>query len=550
MNSLIKGFQEFFEPLNNAQRTIFVTLALVIVVSIGALFYWSLKPEYTLLFGSLDTESANEIVEQLDDEGVRYRIENNGRSIYVQSGRVHELRMKMASLGVAHSDVQGYELFDSNALGMTDFMQQVNKKRALEGELARTINSLEQVEFSRIHLVLPERSPFRESSVEASASVILNLKRGSSLRNEQVEGITALLAGSVEGLDAASVTVLDQAGNRLTDGLQNNSDFATGSVQMQLRQKTEGYLTERGQSMLDRVLGHGNSILRVSAEHDFDRLLRESDIIDPDSRTIISEERRSDVNTNEQLQQVPVDEFTPVDRRGETVVVSNQNQENTIQTRNYEVNKTREVYEKTSGQISRLSASVLLNYKQTVQTNDNGEPVLVSEPYTQDEIEEFREIVRVALGIQPGRGDELSITQIQFYDPSSQSPDALFTSVPVTQNDWLRWTLILLTLGAIIYLIFSIRKRLGGELEGAMVKSGSGDDFSDVPYVEQENEMTNENSEDEEPEDFIDRKLSGQARRQLAQKEYVLEEIRDFIELKPAEASKVIRAYMTMDEEN
>jgi len=548
MDSLLKGFKDFFKPLNTAQRTMFVSLTAVIVIFVGVLFYWSLQPEYTLLFGSLDSESANEIVEDLDEQGVKYKVENGGQSIYVLSGEVHELRMKMASKGVKGSDVQGYELFDTNALGMTDFMQQVNNKRALEGEIARTINSLEQVDFTRIHLVLPERSPFRESSVEASASVILNLKRGKSLKNDQIEGITALIAGSVEGLEATAVTVLDQNGNRLTDGLQQNSDYASGSIQMQLRQNTESYLTDRGQTMLDRVLGHGNSILRVSAEHDFDRLLRESEIIDPDSRTIISEERRSDVNTNEQLQQVPIDEFTPVDQRGETVIVGNTNQENSTQTRNYEVNRTREVYEKTQGEIKRLSASVLINYKQSVKQGEDGQTETVSEPYTDEEIEEFREIVRLALGIQPGRGDELSITQVEFFDPTVQGSDPYFQSPPITVNDWIRWIIILITIGLIVYLIFSIRKRLGADLEGALVKTpASSNQFDDVPYVEEEKNM--EDLDEEEYEDFIDRKLSGKARKQLEQKEYALEEIRDFIELKPSEASKVIRAYMTLEEE-
>jgi flagellar M-ring protein FliF len=353
----------------------------------------------------------------------------------------------------------------------------------------------------------------------------------------------------VEGLEASAVTVLDQNGNRLTDGLQQNSDYASGSIQMQLRQNTESYLTDRGQTMLDRVLGHGNSILRVSAEHDFDRLLRESEIIDPDSRTIISEERRSDVNTNEQLQQVPIDEFTPVDQRGETVVVGNTNQENSSQTRNYEVNRTREVYEKTQGEIKRLSASVLINYKQTVRQGEDGQTETVSEPYTEEEIEEFREIVRLALGIQPGRGDELSITQVEFFDPTSQGTDPYFQSPPITVNDWIRWIIILVTIGLIVYLILSIRKRLGGELEGALVKAPeSSNQFDDVPYVEEEKNM--EDMDEEEYEDFIDRKLSGKARKQLEQKEYALEEIRDFIELKPTEASKVIRAYMTLEEED
>jgi flagellar M-ring protein FliF len=550
MDKLSEQYQEFFGPLSPAQRTMFGGMILLVIVFVGLLFYWALKPDYTLLFGSLQPDAAGEIIEELDSQGVRYRLEDNGRSIYVQSDRVHQLRINLASSGFTRNDVQGYELFDANALGMTDFMQQVNKKRALEGELARSINSLEQVEFTRIHLVLPERSPFQQSRVEASASVVLTLKRGMRLRSEQVEGITSLIAGSVEGLDQSSVTVLDQNGNRLTDGLDSHSDFASGSMQMQLRKKTEAYLTERGQSMLDRVLGPGNSILRVSAEHDFDRLVRESDIIDPESRIVISEERRSETDRDESSQLVPIDEFTPIDRRGESVVTSSRDNERTTQTRNYEVNKTRELYEKTQGEIRRVTASVLINYKQRVGVNENGEQVLTNEPYTDREIEEFREVVRVALGIQPGRGDELSITQIEFYDPTANDPRSYFMDQPTPWNDIIRWSVILFTFLLIVALIYNIRKKMGTQ-ETGLVMGYPRQTIEEVPMDEGDEESTPklEDMTDEEAADFIDKKISGQARKQLQQKAYVMEEIKDFVELKPAEAAQVIRAMMTADED-
>lgn len=287
MNRYAELFKEFFGPLSTAQRIMFAGLFLVIVGIIGGLFYWSQQEDQMLLFGSLDAEAAQEIVAELDNRGIKYKIEDGGRSIYVPSDRVHELRLDLAPMGGGISEIPGYELFDQNALGMTDFMQEVNKQRALEGEIARSINSLEQVEYSRIHIVMPERSPFDETAVQASASVILNLKPNRTLKPEQIEGITALIAGSIQDLEPQNITILDQAGNRLTDEIDYANEFgAGGTTQMQLRQKTEAYLTERGQSMLDRVLGAGNSILRVSVEHNFDRITRESDLIDPDSRTV------------------------------------------------------------------------------------------------------------------------------------------------------------------------------------------------------------------------------------------------------------------------
>jgi len=551
MSNITTTFQEFFGPLNPAQRTLFVGMAVAVMVFVGVLFYWALKPDYVLLFGSLQPEAAQQVAAELDERGVSYRVENDGRSIYVSNSQVHELRMKLATISSSRSDVQGYELFDANSLGMTDFMQQVNKKRALEGELARSINSLDQVEFSRVHLVLPERTPFQQSSVQATASVIITLKQGKKLGGDQVTGITSLIAGSVESLDAESITILDQAGNRLTESGDSNSDFASGNLQMQLRKTTENYLTERGQSMLDRVLGNGNSILRVSAEHDFDRLIRESDLIDPDSRLIISEDRRSEINNEENLQQVPVDEFTPIDRRGESIVTSRRDHETTSQTRNYEVNKTREIYEKTQGEIKRLSASVLLNYKQNLQTNEAGEEVMVAEPYTADEIEEFREVVRLALGITPARGDELTITQIQFHDPTAVENFGYFRDTPTPWSGIFRWGLILATFIAIVLLIMNIRKRMGEGVPEVTMSLPVPEPKDKIEQLElsDEEKQSLEGMSDEEVEDFVDKKLTDKSRKQLEQKAYVMEEIKDFVELKPAEAAHVIRAMMTLEDE-
>lgn len=546
MNHYIEKFQTFFGPLSPAQRAMFIGLVVVIGLFIGTLFYWALKPDYTLLFGSMNSETAQEIVQQLDERGVSYRLEDGGGSIFVNSDMVHQLRLELASVGLVQSDVTGYELFDNNALGMTDFMQQVNRKRALEGELARSINTLEQVESARLHLVLPERTPFQRTSVEASASVILSMRRGQRLSNEQVTGITSLIAASVEGLEASGVTVLDQNGNRLTDGLESHADYASGSLQMQLRKQTEAYLTEQGQTMLDRVLGPGNSIVRVSAEHDFDRLVRESDLIDPDSRTIISEERRSDIQNDETFQQIPIDEFTPLNLRGETIPTANRGNESTSQTRNYDVNRTRELYEKTQGEVRRLSASVLVNYKQSVEINENGEEIVTQEPYTPEEIEEFQEMVRLALGIQPNRGDELSITQIEFYDPLNMDQVSHFLDPYTPWSDIIRWGLILAAFLTILGLIYSLRKGTGTDLVIGSI--GSGHDQMDSFPLEEGSENSLEFL-DENEEDFIDRKLSGSAQRQLEQKAYVMEEIKEFIEMKPAEAAQVMRVIMTFDKE-
>lgn len=315
MSSITEKFKQFLDPLSPAQRALFFGLSIAIVILVGTVFYWTLRPSYTLLFGSLESGSAQEITQALDERGVAYQLENGGRSIFVSSDKVDKLRLELAPLGAPKSDMKGYELFDSNNLGMTDYMQQLNNRRALEGELSRSVNTLKQVKSSRVHLVLPERSPFEQNAVKASASVLLTLESGSNLSKEGVEGITSLIAGSVEGLKADDVTIVDHAGNRLTDDGKGQNELTDGSW-LTSERKTENYLTERGQSMLDRVLGPGNSILRVAVEQNFDSLVRESNKIDPESRTLISEQRNQEVHNEEGSEIVPIDEFTPVENRG------------------------------------------------------------------------------------------------------------------------------------------------------------------------------------------------------------------------------------------
>ena len=545
MNKYLDSFQEFFGPLSNAQRVMFIGLMVVIITIVGSIFYWSQKTDYSLLFGGLQPEAAQEIVAELNGQGISYEL-GEGGTIFVPDDQVYELRMQLAALGGGSAkDVKGYELFDTNSLGMTDFMQQVNNKRALEGELARSINSLDQVEFSRIHLVLPERSPFEEASVEASASVILNIKRGSKLTKEQIEGISSLIAGSVESLEATNVTVLDQAGNRLSDEIDLESEFGFGSTQMQLRQKTEAYLTERGQTMLDRVLGAGNSILRVSVIHNFDRLIRESDLIDPDSRTVISEERREQTDANEASEPQPIDQRLPPEERGAPIVVSSNENTSSSETRNYEVNRTREVFEKTQGELENVTASVLLNYKKVNQEGPDGEQVVNYQPYPDEEVEELKEVVMLALGMRQERGDQLSIKQIEFFDKELIDGGNYFTNQPTSYNDILRWSLIGLTFIAVVFLLNSIRKKMGDE---------------DLKTVS--NFKADEQLKGKEEQDALEESKGGEAieggektpeleeqegQKTLASINISREEIVNFVELKPAEAAQVVRALMTKE---
>ena len=459
--------QDFFGVMNSAQKVMFgLLLSLVIIIS-GAIFFWAQQDEQVLLFGNLNLDNANSIVQKLDEKNIDYKISDGGNAIYVPSDKVHSLRLELASYGGGNTENKGYELFDTQSLGMTDFMQQVNQKRALEGELSRSINSLTQVRNSRVHLVLQERSPFEESSVEASASVILTLEPGNRLSSNQTSGIASLISGSVEGLSPNSVVILDQLGNRLSDDTDQDSGGDMGSVHMQIKQKTEAYLTDKGQSMLDRVLGAGNSIVRVSVEHDFEKVMKEIDTIDPDSRTVISETNSDQTTTDEDREQINATDYTPVEYMDEALIIGSNTVESSTQSRNYELNRTKEYIEETQGEITYISASILLNTPLTPTVNDDGETIFETDEYDDVRLNEFRDLIAKAIGIE-GNEDELvdkiAISQIEFYYNPYRENLEYQDSQGVDWENWGRVAAILISLLLAGFLVNNVRKNFSGSV--------------------------------------------------------------------------------------
>ncbi|MEX0779593.1 MAG: flagellar basal-body MS-ring/collar protein FliF [Balneolales bacterium] len=532
MGQLLANFRNFFSPLNGAQRALFGLLSVGLLIIIGLIFFWALKPSYAVLFSSLTSDSAQEIVEGLDSNGIQYELRDNGSTIRVPRDMVHDLRLKYAASGGSSSDYKGYELFDENALGMTDFMQRLNQKRALEGEISKTINSLGQVESSRVHIVIPERSPFQEQTVEPSSSVIVNLKSGQSLNKQQIEGISALISGSVEGLSNEDVVILDQSGNRISDNISESSDFAASSSQMKVRKNMEEYLVGKGQSMLDRVLGPGNSILRVSTEHNFDRLIRESNIIDPDSRVVISEENRTTRNAGQT--QEPVQGELEVEPFQLNVIED----ETLLQVRNYEVNKTTEQEESSVGEIDRISASLLLNHK-----NETVDGEIAYIPYTQDELDEISEIMSTALGIVPDRGDEITVTQMQFQDPYSlQSDEDGWMPQPIPYEDIIKYVFLTIAMIVIAAMVYRLSKNMGLQYEPILLEGEPGTGERLRPGLE--NRFLKADNTENDDDDIYVQKMSDEARYNMRASEVRTKEISEFMNKNPDEAAGLVRTMM------
>lgn len=553
MNKFFIALYKFFKPLTAPQKFLFGLLSAGIILAIGLLFFWATRPDYALLFGSLSPKAAQTIVEELQSNDVSYRLADGGTAIYVPREQVYDLRLKHAESGSAGTDYKGYELFDSNALGMTDFMQRVNLKRALEGELAKTISNVRNVEFARVHLVLPERSPFLATEVTASASVVVTMQPGKRLNTDQISGIASLVSGSVESLDIADVVILDQSGNKISENMSQGSELALSTTQMKVRQGAEAYLTEKGQSMLDRILGPGNSILRLSTEHDFEKIKRESQLIDPESQTVISEEIHTNSASNLQNELLPPDPTLPPALRQPEKPRSTEQEQSQIRIRNYEVNTTQESYEKPVGQITKITASITINEKKQVFKDINGADSLVYTPYTQAELNNIGNLLRSALGLDELRGDILTLTQFRFegepqFDFVAQQQEL---QEQMWRNELIRWLAIIAALTFAFYVLYRILRQNYPEAIPPLFFDGKAEledkkkDQKAIGKGVSDVEMTDRNKSDIDVETDVYRKrLSPEAQRRLEMKSKMFEEIKNFAEFKPDEAANMMRSML------
>ena len=559
MNQILESIGRFFKPLSAAQKVLFGLFTVAIIATVATLVYWSTRPNYSLLFSSLSPKSAQSIIDALKKSSEPYQLKDGGASIYVPQKDVYNLRIQFASQGLANSDYKGYDLFDNNNLGMTDFMQHVNLQRALEGELAKTINSIKQIQSSRVHLVLPKRSPFSDSNVKATAAVIVDTKPGRSLTASQIQGISDLVAGSVEDLTPDRVTILDQHGNKISQNVDNPT-LALSSAQLKIREADESYLTQKGQSMLDQMLGAGNSILRVSTENDFDKLTRDSQKIDPDSRTVISEEEHKDSNNKINGPVAP----NPPSVNGTTTQAGNanrNNQQSSVSIKNYEVSTVHEQYQKPVGTIKRITATVLLNYKRDRKKTAAGKDTVVYTPYTQAELNQIGASVKTALGMDATRGDQLTINQFHFEDDftSDSMPSPTYFTDTDSTNQWIRWGVLIAALAGIFYLLYSLVGKNSGGRSLIQLESGQTDQLAlsgrgqgNLPVGRQTQSVNaakqlaeyKKVQDDEVVSDAYREKLSKEARNLFDMNSKEITDVKDYIEDNAADAANIVKSML------
>jgi len=399
----------WWKSANGTQRALLVGGTVCALASVGAVVMWSSQPDFVVLFSGVDPESAGQILDELSEAKVPYRVSSQGSTILVPSDRVGEQRLRIAGKGLTGSGTVGYEIFDKSNLGMTEFLQQVNYRRALEGELTRTIVSLDEIRNARVHLVIPESRPFRRDREPPKASVTIDLRPGSQLRADQVRGIVALVASSVEGLEAGGVTLVDSSGREL-GGAAGRGELAVTSEQLRIQQEVEDHLSRKAASMLEQVVGAGQVVVQVNAELDFERVERNVESYDPASAAIRSEQRVTGEGSAGDSQ--------------ETILT------------NYEIDRTVENILKSVGTVKRISVAVLVNGI----THDQPDGSVAYAERPQEELATLSAIVKDAVGFADDRGDTFEIASLRF----AAAPDADVAGSP------LPWWLLFPSMGSLL----------------------------------------------------------------------------------------------------
>lgn len=407
------GILGFLHSLGVARLAAMGTVALGMIGFFIFLIMRFNEPHLTVLYSDLEFKDSIEIVKKLEGMNVPHEIRSDGAVILVPKEQVLKLRLSMAEDGLPTGGSVGYEIFDkSNTLGATNFVQNINHLRAIEGELARTIKALNQVQAARVHLVLPKRKLFARDKAKASASIII--KSRGNLGGGQIRAIQHLVASAVEDLSPAQVSIVDEAGRLLASGGDLNNQ---GPMAEEVSQRTQAYemrLTRELEEIVSRIVGDGHVRIRVNAEMDYNRVTKSSEIFDPDGKVVRSSNTREETSSSQQKtgeKGVTVgNELPDSNANNGGNDNSKEDQAKNQEVINYEISKTNQTEVIEGGRIKRLSVAILVDgvYKEGA----DGKQTYT--PREKAELDQIAKLVRSAVGFDEKRGDLLNVTNLKF----------------------------------------------------------------------------------------------------------------------------------------
>jgi len=477
---LVAHFKKLFSTLSGKQLVGLGAIFLAVVGIVVASAYWISTPQYTLLVADMDAETASAVVTKLKDAKVDYHLGDGGRTVSVPVERADELRLQFASGGLPSAGRIGFEIFDRTAFGTTEFLEHVNYRRALEGELARTISTLSEVASARVHIAMAKDSLFINQSEAAKASVVLRLKNNRPLPPGTVHGIAGLVAGSVESLRPESVVILDTYGRPLTKPADDGEAEASG-LQLDHQQQLERDLTNRVVALLEPVVGVGRVRVNVAAYLKPDQVEETEELWDP---TSVVRSRQTSAETSAVAGATggvagaranqpaplstsaapaagstatgPATPAAPASAPAPAAVSLPTGPGRTSETTNYEVSRTTRHTVSPRGQLARLSVAVILDDERTT-TPAGGTPQATTKAWDQAGIQRIHGLVAAAVGLNAERGDQLTVENIAF-DVPQEAPIAAPPSMGQQMTDALKqqWPMALRGLAILMIAVFAL----------------------------------------------------------------------------------------------
>jgi flagellar M-ring protein FliF len=415
---VLEQLKTTFKNLSTAKLITLLVLTACTITGFAWLLVWSGRPDYQPLYSNLTVDDATAIVAEIKEMKIPYRVGNAGTSIEVPQKDLYEARMALASKGLPLGGGVGFEVFDDTKLGMTEFAQNVNYQRAMQGELARTINQFAEVESSRVHIVMSKKSLFVEEDEPATASVVLKLKAGKKLRKKQVQGIVHLVSSAISGLSPEKVTIVDNYGRMLAGFEDGGSMGAISADQLKIQDTMERKMETRIRSMLEEALGPGKAIVRVNLDLDMVQHEKTEEMYLPENQVIRSEQVLSATmdGKGQTASGIPgtTTGMNPEQTGGTAGAGANQNILKQDRTTNYEIGRVTSHKIMPVGSISHISAAVLIDGTYKKVTGNEGETIWKYFPRRAEEMAKLDNLVRRAVNYNENRGDKIEVANIPF----------------------------------------------------------------------------------------------------------------------------------------
>ena len=465
---LLGNIRDRFQTLPLTQRLLILAVVVAGILALGFLGFLHDQSDYGVLFTNLSQEDAGVIVDKLKGKKVSYQLEGGGTTILVPKSEMYELRLLLASEGLPRGGGVGFEIFDRQELGVTNFVQHLNYQRALQGELARTIAGMPEILEARVHIVTPKESLFREDQKEPSASVAVKLRPGRTLSSEQVDAIVHLVASAVAGLHPSQVTVVDLRGRILSKPEDRLTLHGLSEGQLGLQRQVEVSYEDKVQELFDKILGQGKSFVRVSTELDFQKINLQEETFTPNPQLIRSEQKTTERTTRGLAGGNPEAKFNlnrgtisppppgtgppPLTAPSPPKTPTGVGSERFSELKNYEINRVARQVVDSPGKVKRLSLAVVVDG--IYQGKDN--KFSTRNP---EEMRRFANLAKKAVGFNAERGDQLEISCAPLATQATEGTAALSPREDWGQGLAFSWKIGLLVLLILVGSMFLLKRR-------------------------------------------------------------------------------------------